>query len=439
MALDLTRHPCFNSEARHHTARLHLPVAPRCNIQCNYCNRKFDCLNESRPGVTSAVLSPVQAVQYLTQAMERMPNIAVVGIAGPGDPFATPEETMETLRLVRQQYPQVLLCVATNGLGIHPYADQLADLQVSHVTFTVNAVDPAVGSKMYAWVRDGRTIHRGESAAGVLLERQRLAIAALKSRGLVVKINTIVATGINEHHVEEIAQEMAGLGADIMNCIPMYPVADTPFEGLEELEPAEIARLRTTIARYLPQMNHCTRCRADAAGMLGEEQSPELTDIMRACAVGAPETYAQRPYVAAASMEGVLVNQHLGEAPRLWIFEPGPQGLRLVETRDTPEVGGGDQRWRELTKSLRDCRALLVSGVGRNPRRILARRDSYLRDGRPYFRGRCQPLPHGRCPPQHAQDVQELRQRMPGQRHGLCVRKGSGQYKASTTDHFQLL
>jgi nitrogen fixation protein NifB len=280
---------------------------------------------------------------------------------------------METLRLVRQQYPQVLLCVATNGLGIYPYVEQLAELQVSHVTFTVNAVDPTVGSKMYAWVRDGSTIHRGDSAARVLLERQRLAIAALKNRGLVVKINTIVAPGINDHHIEEIAREMAGLGVDIMNCIPMYPVADTPFAGLEELKPAEIAGLRTAIARYLPQMNHCTRCRADAAGRLGEEQSSELTEIMRACAAGAPETYEQRPYVAAASMEGVLVNQHLGEAPRLWIFEQGPQGLRLVETRETPEVGGGNLRWLELTESLRDCRALLVSGVGRNPRRILER------------------------------------------------------------------
>ncbi len=67
MALDLTQHPCFNSEARHRTARMHLPVAPKCNIQCNYCNRKFDCVNESRPGVTSAVLTPRQAVNYLDQ------------------------------------------------------------------------------------------------------------------------------------------------------------------------------------------------------------------------------------------------------------------------------------------------------------------------------------------------------------------------------------
>ena len=58
----LQTHPCYNEEAHRKYARMHVPVAPKCNIQCNYCNRKFDCSNESRPGVTSEVLSPEQAV-----------------------------------------------------------------------------------------------------------------------------------------------------------------------------------------------------------------------------------------------------------------------------------------------------------------------------------------------------------------------------------------
>ena len=38
----LDRHPCYSLTGSHKFARIHLPVAPRCNIQCNYCNRKFD-------------------------------------------------------------------------------------------------------------------------------------------------------------------------------------------------------------------------------------------------------------------------------------------------------------------------------------------------------------------------------------------------------------
>ena len=44
-------HPCYSEGAHHHYARIHVAVAPACNIQCNYCNRKYDCSNESRPGV----------------------------------------------------------------------------------------------------------------------------------------------------------------------------------------------------------------------------------------------------------------------------------------------------------------------------------------------------------------------------------------------------
>jgi len=40
-------------------------VAPKCNILCNYCNRKYDCINESRPGVASAVLKPRRAIACL--------------------------------------------------------------------------------------------------------------------------------------------------------------------------------------------------------------------------------------------------------------------------------------------------------------------------------------------------------------------------------------
>ena len=59
----LSRHPCYNRDAHREFARMHVPVAPRCNIQCNYCNRKYDCCNESRPGVTSEVLTPEQAAE----------------------------------------------------------------------------------------------------------------------------------------------------------------------------------------------------------------------------------------------------------------------------------------------------------------------------------------------------------------------------------------
>jgi nitrogen fixation protein NifB len=371
MALDLTQHPCFNSDARHTTGRIHLPVAPKCNIQCNYCDRKFDCMNESRPGVTSAVLEPRQALAYLDRVLERVPKLKVVGIAGPGDPFATPDETLETLRLVREKYPEMLLCVASNGLNLAPYAQDLARLEVSHVTVTVNAVDPAVGSQIYSWVRDHKTIYRGEQAARVLLERQLDAIRAVKEAGVTLKINTILIPGVNEDHVEVVAEEMRSLGADIMNCIPLFPVVGTPFAEKEQLPLSRVKAIRGQVEQLLPQMEHCTRCRADAVGLLGQDQSQELVSLMKDSAAGLFDDRSTRPYVAVASMEGILINQHLGEADKVWIFESDEISPKLVAMRDAPEEGGGNARWRELAKSLEDCHTILVSGVGRSPRWVL--------------------------------------------------------------------
>jgi nitrogen fixation protein NifB len=372
MKLDLTEHPCFNEAARKTAARIHLPVAPRCNVQCNFCDRRFDCVNESRPGVTSAVLTPQQALYYLDRAMERSPAIRVAGIAGPGDPFATPEDTLETLRLVRNRYPKMLLCVASNGLEVAAHAAELAQLQVSHVTLTVNAIDPEIGARIYAWVRVGIRVLRGVDGAAVLLERQRAAIAELKKHGVTVKINTIVMPGINDQHTAEVAREVASLGADIMNCIPVYPVAGTLFELVGQPDHEELAELRQGTAAFLPQMQHCTRCRADAVGLLGEEQSAELIDLLRTTAAGPANPNERRPYVALASHEGVLINQHVGEASCFWVFEPQPGGPpALVETRDAPEPGGGATRWYELAELLHDCKAVFTSAVGQTPRRIL--------------------------------------------------------------------
>jgi nitrogen fixation protein NifB len=367
MSLDMTRHPCFNESARKTAARIHLPVAPRCNIQCNYCKREYDCVNESRPGVSSAVLSPGQALRYLEDMVEKEPRIAVVGIAGPGDPFANAEATMETLRLVRDRFPEMLLCVASNGLNIGPHIEELARLAVSHVTLTINAVDPAIGKAIYAWVRQEPRVYRGQEAAEVLLDRQLKAVVALKSHGVTVKINSIIVPGVNDSHIPEVARRMAELGADIINCVPLYTVEGTPFAGMPAPTTSETAAIREAVSVHLPIMSHCTRCRADAAGMLGESMCEETVALLTRYANLPLKPEEDRPYVAVATHEGVLVNQHLGEAGELTIFRRKNDGFERVAIRPAPRAGGGNLRWQTLAATLHDCRALLVSSAGKSP------------------------------------------------------------------------
>lgn len=368
--LDLSRHPCFNPGAKGQFGRVHLPVAPQCNIKCNYCNRKYDCVNESRPGVTSTVLTPEQAGEYMVRVLAKEPRITVAGIAGPGDPFANAEKTMATMRLLRNKFPGLLLCLASNGMNIGPYIPELAEMNVSHVTITINAVDPAIGAKVYGWVRDGNVIHHGHNGAEILLARQLAAVAELKRHGVTVKINTILIPGINDHHIEAVAERMRGLGADLFNCMALFPNVDTPFGSLPQPGPEQMEETRARSERYLPQMRHCTRCRADAVGLLDQDRTEEFRGCLSACATLAP-TAKPRPYVAVATQEGVLVNQHLGEALHFEIWEPHQDGYRLKERRAAPEAGGGLRRWLRLARILGDCRAVLTSGIGDTPKETL--------------------------------------------------------------------
>ncbi len=368
--MNLDNHPCFNVKAHKSFGRVHLPVAPRCNVQCKFCNRKFDCVNESRPGVTSGVLTPSQAMIYLDKVFAEKKNISVVGIAGPGDPFANPDETMETLRQVRAAWPEMLLCVATNGLNLAPHVDALADLKVSHVTVTVNAVDPAIGARIYSWIRWNRRVVRAETGAGILLENQMTAIEKLKARGITVKVNSIIIPGINDEHIPRVAEQVAGMGVDILNCVPYCPSPGSAFEDLPEPDREMVARVRKAAGKHVKQMRHCTRCRADAVGLLGETPSKALMETLKACEqlptmpAAARKPAAGRTRVAVASMEGVLVNQHLGEASKLLIYGRKDGIITLLEARKTPARGGGFQRWAQLADILSDCGTLLVSGIG---------------------------------------------------------------------------
>ncbi len=266
---DFSNHPCFNAESRATHGRIHLPVAPKCNVRCNFCDRKYCCVNESRPGVSAAVLSPEDALRYLDDAMERVHNLSVAGIAGPGDPFANPDETIMTLRMVRKRYPKLLLCVSSNGLALAAHIDDLADLGVSHVTVTVNGIDPAIVEKIYAWVYAGGSRLYGRKAAELLIQRQVRAVDALLEAGIIVKINSVIIPGVNDRHIQSVAKTYARRGVDIHNCIPLIPTAGTAFAGLAEPDQQMIHYVRTEAGVWLPQMSHCSRCRADACGMLG--------------------------------------------------------------------------------------------------------------------------------------------------------------------------
>jgi nitrogen fixation protein NifB len=369
MKITVENHPCFNPKACHKVGRMHLPVAPRCNVMCNFCNRKYDCVNESRPGVTSSILRPHQALEFVNRTFDQRNDITVVGIAGPGDPFANAEETLETLRLVRRNYPDVLLCTSSNGLGIGPHLQELKDLNVTHVTITIPSIDPEIAGKIYGWVRHEKKVYRGTEAGALMISKQLEAVARLSDLGIMAKVNSIIIPGINDEHIVDVARKVAELGADVMNCIPMIPVEGATFAHLSEPDAKMVTRVRFQAGEHVRQMLHCARCRSDAVGLIGKDDPEANRKMIESCASIPLDPAARRPYVAVATQEGVLVNLHLGEAPQFHIFSQEENGaFKHKSIRLSPPKGGGSERWQLLARSLRDCRAVLVNAAGPAPK-----------------------------------------------------------------------
>jgi len=180
-------HPCYSEEAHHHYARMHVAVAPACNIQCNYCNRKYDCSNESRPGVVSQKLTPEQAVRKVLAVASEIPQMTVLGIAGPGDALANPAKTFATFAMLQEQAPDIKLCLSTNGLALPDMVDEICRYNIDHVTITINMVDPEIGAKIYPWIFYKHKRYTGYDAAKILTERQMQGLEMLTERGILCR------------------------------------------------------------------------------------------------------------------------------------------------------------------------------------------------------------------------------------------------------------
>ena len=261
-------HPCMGGEAHFKYGRMHLPVSPSCNIQCKFCKREFEN-TASRPGVSSLLISPEEAVKAVGKAIELCPELRVVGIAGPGDTLAT-DYALDTFELVKKEYPRLLSCLSTNGLMLPEKAGRIAEMGIDTITVTVNAVDPEIQAKICSYIIwNGKKID-GVEGAKILIENQLKGIKAVADAGVIVKINSVLIPGINDRHIKEVARVTGELGASILNIIPLIPqneLADIPAPDC-----AMIERVRLEAGEYLEVFRHCKHCRADACGVPGKGQ-----------------------------------------------------------------------------------------------------------------------------------------------------------------------
>ena len=376
----LSEHPCFCEDAHHSFARMHLPVAPRCNIQCNYCNRKFDCCNESRPGVTSEVLTPEQALNKVRMVKEAIPQLSVIGVAGPGDPLAN-ENTFKALELIGKEMPELTLCVSTNGLALPDCADRLFGLGVRFITVTMNCLDPEIGAKIYdAVIFEGKK-YDGKEGATILRDRQLEGIRRCVKLNMLVKINIVMIPGINDDHIPELVKKVRDMGVYIVNILPLIPVEGTRFSDIRAPTPLERRDMMDRCELDIRMMRHCRQCRADAIGLLGQDRSSEFTHFEGCGMKENPlnvslDTERSESKVAVATSDGKTVNSGFGNASEFRIYATDGGTVRFLKTvaiDRSGTVAGEDHRKHieSIIRQLEGCGTVIVEEIGPMPSKIL--------------------------------------------------------------------
>lgn len=257
MAEENEKHPCYNPHAARTYARVHLPLIRSCNIDCNYCNRDYSCANENRPGVTSRIIEPVEAVELVAQAMKEYSSLGVVGVAGPGEAFAEPDRLYDALSCVRSKFPDLMLCVSSNGYSIVDNIGLIKELNIEYITVTVNTLNEKTASRIYN-IND----------VGNLLSIQQESLYRLKELGVKVKVNTVLMPDVNAQDVVLVAAFAKEAGAFAHNIMAFCPVVGSRFEGMRAPSRDEVAVIRHQAGQFIRQLSHCNRCRADATGFL---------------------------------------------------------------------------------------------------------------------------------------------------------------------------
>lgn len=260
------KHPCYSVEVHQQFAVMHLPVAPMCNIQCNYCNRNFDCINENRPGVTSENLTPALAIENYRGVKGKIAELGVVGIAGPGDALADWQQTKETIEQIQKIDPDIVFCLSTNGLLLAKYAPEIVQLGIHHVTVTINAVNPVIGAQIYKFVLYEGMKYEGLEAAQLLYKQQLAGIEYLADHGVLIKINVVMLKGINDQHIPDVVKKMKELGAFIINIIPLIPAPGSSFAENPQVSEQEINEMRKRCQLGRQQVRDCGQCRVDKVG-----------------------------------------------------------------------------------------------------------------------------------------------------------------------------
>lgn len=362
--------------AAHTPSRIKLPVSALCNVQCRFCDRNLDCAFTAPDGMASETLSTKEAAGYLDAILQKVEKPVEVCMSGPGEPLARPDETLAAVRLVAERHPDLRISVATNGLALPGYAQDLAEAGVKEVRLGVADTAPLRLGSLVAFIRTGKRSLRGDEAMRVLVSQQEKGVAEARRHGLRVIAVVPVVPEINKGHLVEIADTLKSWGVDSIELVPFEPREKSGLGKARPATPDDMDEALSAVRTVIPDAR-LGDMGGNGVSLLGEEEAAILLRRIKLASqaevvTDRPMPDLERPYVAVATSDGEAVDVHLGHAEKLLVYGNDNGLVTLREARLTPPRGGGSDRWKALAEVLSDVKVLIAAGAGDSPRTILA-------------------------------------------------------------------
>lgn len=263
-------HPCYSNNRSSLWHRIHLPVAPVCNVKCAFCSHSVgSSCHTSKPGVSGQIMTPDSAVARTRAEIEKNPLLRIVAISGPGEPLANPE-TFETLEIIRREFKDIAICMSTNGTLLEDNVDWLRRTQVDTITVSMSTASISTASEIYEWARLGDGILQNEEMGSRIVDSQLRGISKASKAGIHVKVNSILIPEINKQDILPLARKISRAGAALQNIVPLVP--NDSLSDFRAPTIKELSDMRREASTFMKQFSYCKQCRSDVVGIPGHDR-----------------------------------------------------------------------------------------------------------------------------------------------------------------------
>jgi cyclic pyranopterin phosphate synthase len=219
-----------------HVTYLRVSVTDRCDFRCVYC------MSEHMTFLPKADLLTLEELDRLCSAFVRK-GVRKLRITG-GEPLVRRGviELMKSLGRHLETGALDELTLTTNGSQLARFAPDLVDAGVRRVNVSLDTLDPAKFAAVTRWGRFDQVMG---------------GIAAAKSAGLKIKINTVAMRGVNDDEFDRLLGWCGDEGFDL-TLIETMPLGEIDQSRADHYLPLSVARAELGARWTLEESDHRT-------------------------------------------------------------------------------------------------------------------------------------------------------------------------------------